>query len=417
MKFERLIAHRFLHTRQQSPDTQSYSGSLVRIATWSIALGVLVMIMSVAILRGFQRDIRQKVVGFGSHIVVKSQFVGNGYEVEPVSTQRDALQRILTIPEVRHVQFFAEKGGMIKTDDQIHGIMFKGVDAKFDTSFFASNMVEGRLFRFNNADDSGLIAPSNEVVVSKTIANKLRLNIGDKIKTYFWQGTNYRARAFQIVGIYNTDLSEFDEHYVVGDIRQVQRLNQWDDTLVAGYELLVDDFDKLPTVANKVAVVCDYDLIVTTIDQQNPALFAWLDLLNSNIVLILAVMAVVCVVAIISALLIMIFEKTSMIGILKTLGANNRHIRGIFLLKSAEIIGKGLIVGNAIALVLCLLQQHFQILRLDSESYYMSYVPVDINPWYFILISVGTMAVCLTALLLPASFIAKIQPAKTIRVE
>lgn len=406
MKFETLITRRFLQKQQGG-----FSTSLVRIATWSVALGVLVMIMSVAILRGFQNEIRQKVVGFGSHIIVKSQFIGNGYDEIPISTLRPELQEIDQLDGVKHIQFFAEKGGMIKTDDQIQGVIFKGVGQQFDSSFFSSCMQEGRLF---NLQDS---TASNEVVISRTLANKLHLSLDDKLRTYFWQENSYRARAFKVVGIYNTDLTDFDNHYMIGDLRQIQRLNGWDDTLVAGYEVLIDDFSKLDRLGYEVASACDYDLIVTTIRQMNPALFAWLDLLNSNIALILAVMAVVCVVAVISALLIMIFEKTSMIGILKTLGANNTSIRSIFLRKSAEIVGRGLLFGNALALTLCLLQSKLHLIHLDSESYYMPYVPIDLNPWMFLLISAGTLAVCILALLIPATYIAKIDPAKTIRVE
>ena len=406
MKFETLITRRFLQKQQGG-----FSTSLVRIATWSVALGVLVMIMSVAILRGFQNEIRQKVVGFGSHIIVKSQFIGNGYDEIPISTLRPELQEIGQLDGVKHIQFFAEKGGMIKTDDQIQGVIFKGVDQQFDSTFFSSCMQEGRLF---NLQDS---TASNEVVISRTLANKLHLSLDDKLRTYFWQENSYRARAFKVVGIYNTDLTDFDNHYMIGDLRQIQRLNGWDDTLVAGYEVLIDDFSKLDRLGYEVASACDYDLIVTTIRQMNPALFAWLDLLNSNIALILAVMAVVCVVAVISALLIMIFEKTSMIGLLKALGANNASIRGIFLRKSAEIVGRGLLFGNALALTLCLLQSKLHLIHLDSESYYMPYVPIDLNPWMFLLISAGTLAVCILALLIPATYIAKIDPAKTIRVE
>lgn len=405
MRFERLIASKFLNRGE------GFSSSLVRIATWSIALGVLVMVMSVAILRGFQKEIERKVEGFGRHVVVQSQFVGNGYDEIPVSTQRAEVERIREVPGVRQVQFFAQKGGMIKTEDQIHGIVFKGVGEGYDSTFLARSLVDGCLFHFPDE------TPSNEIVISQSIANKLNLSVGDKARTYFWQGTNYRARAFTVVGIYNTDLSDLDDHYVVGDLRQVQRLNEWDDTLVAGFEVLVDDFSRVEDLAYDVSLQCDYDLLVSNIHQEHPALFAWLDLLNSDIVLIFIVLSIVCCLAVISALLIMIFEKTSMIGLLKTLGADNRCVRRIFLLKSAEIIGWGLLMGNAIALVLCLMQQHFHIVHLDPESYFMSYVPIDINPLYFLLISLGTLVACLLALLIPATAISKIHPARSIRVE
>ena len=251
---------------------------------------------------------------------------------------------------MRHLNFFANKGGMIKTEEQIHGIVLKGVDSGYDTSFFAANMVEGRLFDF--PDEKA----SNEVIVSQTIANKLNLTLGDKVRTYFWQGESYRARAFEVCGIYNTDLTDFDEHYVVGDLRQVQRLNDWDSTTAGGYEVLVDDFGKLDEVAGLVIAQLGYDLTMHTVVEQNPALFAWLNLLDSNIVLIIIIMMMVCTVAIVSALLIMIFEKTSTIGLLKALGADNRSVRRIFLYKSAAIIAKGIVVGDVVAWLLCWLQ-------------------------------------------------------------
>lgn len=406
MTFERTIANRFL-----SKHSGGFSHNLVRIATWSIALGVVVMIVSVAILRGFQSEIRNKVVGFGSHIIVKSQYIGHNYEEEPISCNRQEPDLIKMVPGVKHIQFFAEKGGMIKTQDQIHGIIFKGVDKAFDSTFFASNMVEGRLFQMHDS------TASKEIVISSTIASKLGLHLGDKVRTYFWQSNTYRARAFTIVGIYNTDLTDFDDHYIVGDLRQVQTLNEWKDDEVAGYEILVDNFNRLGSIYQNVACVCGYDLIVSSIQDLNPSLFGWLDLLDTNIILIIIVMALVCIVAVISALLIMIFEKTSMIGILKTIGANNKSIRNIFLLKASRIIGNGLLIGNAVALVLCLIQHYFHVIRLDSASYMMTFVPVEINPIVFLLVSAGTLIACMASLLIPASFIAKIEPAKTIRFE
>lgn len=406
MSFESLIAHRFLHKQ-----AGSFSTSLVKIAIVTIALSVVVMIMSVTILRGFQHEIESKIAGFGSHIVVKSQYVGSQYQADPISTQRPEVQRLSTIPGVQHLQFFAEKGGMIKTDSQIHGIILKGLDSHYDTTFFASNLTEGQLFHHPDS------TASNEVIISSTIAAKLNLHVGDKARTYFWQGNTYRARAFTVAGIYQTDLAEFDDHYIIGDLRQVQRLNQWDDTLVAGYEIMVQNLDQLPYLTNSIISQCSYDLTARSMKEENPALFAWLDLLNNNIAFILIVMALVCAVAVISAFLIMIFEKTSMIGILKTLGANNGSIKQIFLRKSVSIIGRGLLIGNAVALILCWLQHQFKIIHLDSQSYSMSYVPIDLDPLYFIVISAGTLLCCILALLVPTAFISTIQPARSIRIE
>ena len=394
-----------------SKERNTFSAPLIRIATWSIALGLLVMVLSISILRGFQQEIEQKVVGFGSHIVVKGYESANSYEDYPIDASRPELQLLTSVPGVRFSQRFATKGGMVKTDVHIHGILLKGVDNQFDTSFFASNLIEGSLFGFPDS------TPSNEVIISKIIAKKMNLHVGDKMRTYFWQGSNYRARAFTITGIYNTDLADFDEHYVIGDLRQVQQLNQWAPNQVAGIELLVDDFAQVGRIANDVASTLPYDLNTYTITQQNPALFAWLDLLNSNIVLILAVMALVCMVAVISALLILAFEKTSAIGLLKALGASNRAIRHIFLYRSSRIVLKGILIGDAIALAIGLLQHKFHFLHLDPESYSMSFVPMDLSLWTFLGVSIFTFAVCMLAILIPASAAARTVPTQNLKVQ
>lgn len=406
MSFEHFIAKRFL-----PKDRNSYSGPLVGIATYSIALGVLVMVLAVSILRGFQTEIRQKVVGFGSHIVVSSYSMGNINETTPVSTDRPEVQRILSTPGVSHLNFFASKGGMIKTPDQIHGIIFKGVDAQYDSSFFAANLQEGHLVCFTPNQ------PSNQVIISRSVANKLQLSLGDKVRTYFWQGETYRARAFEVCGIYNTDLTDFDDHYIIGDIRQVQRLNDWDSLQCDGYEVLVDNFSHLNEISQLILAQLSYDLTLTTIIQQNPALFSWLDLLDSNIVLIIIIMMLVCTVSIISALLIMIFEKTSTIGLLKALGSSNRSIRKIFLIKSSTIIAKGILLGNLAAFLICWAQHHFGFFHLDSNSYMMDTVPIDLNPLIFISISAATLAICFLALLIPTTYISHIHPAHSIKFD
>jgi len=404
--FERFIARRFLSHRRGS-----FSAPLVRIATYSIALGVLVMTMSVSILQGFQKAISDKVVGFGSHIVVKSYDIGNLYEETPIVADLDEIAALESLPDVKQVQYYATKGGMVKTDNQIHGIVMKGTDRDYDLRFFKENLVRGRLF-----DMSDSVA-KNEVIISQTIARKLGLDTASKMRTYFWQGEGYRARAFTVVGIYNTDLTEFDEHYVIGDLRHLQKLNGWNESEVGGYEILVDDFGRLDAIAQAVGETVSYDKTVTTVVEENQTLFSWLELLNSNIVLIICVMAMVCIVSVVSALLIMIFEKTSMIGVLKTLGASNAAVMRIFLIKSVRITGVGILTGTALAVGLCLLQHFFRIVKLDSESYSVGYMPVDLSPWIFIAIAAGTIVACTVALLLPAAYISRVEPAKTIRFE
>ena len=383
-----------------------FSGPLSAIAVTGIALGVVVMVMAVSILRGFQDDISGKVAGFGSHLTVTSFAPSDAYSDTPVAVDSTLLEALRSVPGVRHVQCFATKGGMVKTDEQIYGIMFRGVGEGYDTSFYHTCLVEGRL-----------PLETNDVLISSTISSKLGLKTGDKMRTYFWSGDSYRSRAFTVCGLYNTDLAEMDELYVVGDLRQVQRIEGWGDSLVGGYELLVDDFDELQATARRVAEVLPYDLQLRTIVEQHPALFSWLDLLNANIALILTIMCLVSAVAIVSALLIMIFEKGTTIGLLKALGACNASVRRIFMLKASGLIATGVAIGDGVALALSLAQSRWHLLTLDPESYSMAYVPVEIDPWVYVAVSMGTMAVCVAALLLPAAYISKVSPAKTMRSE
>ena len=392
-------------------DEHSFSRPLVRIATITIATGIVVMILSLCILRGFQREITSKVVGFGSHISIRSYGWVNDYDEMPVSMSAYELSALLNLKGISSIQPFAYKGGMMKTDNQILGIILKGLSPATDTTFFAANMVRGHLPRL--ADSTA----SNEVAISLLMARRMEVDTGSRIAAYFWSGNNYRARRFSVVGIYNTDLAEFDSHYMLGDLRQVQHLNQWDSSQVAGYEVLIDNFDNLYASLREVKASTRPDLAVTSIREEQPSMFAWLDLLNSNIVLILTIMAIVCATSVVSAMLIMIFEKTSMIGILKTLGCTNRSIRSIFFLKAMAIIITAIAIGNLAAFAIAFLQYRFHLLPLDPDSYSMSFVPIDLNLWYFLAIDLGTIAVCLLALLLPSTLISNIHPARTIRVE
>lgn len=406
MQFERFIARRFMPRRGAD---SGFSGPLSAIAVAGIALGVVVMVMAVSILRGFQQDITQKVVGFGSHLTVTAYDAGGTYTETPIDYDSLLAQRMEAVPGVHHVQTFATKGGMVKTEDQIYGILLRGLSDDCDTTFYHTCLSEGKV-------NCG----ANEVLVSSTIASKLKLKVGDKMRTYFWQDHNYRQRAFTVGGIYNTDLTEMDELYVVGNLATVQRLNGWDTGSVGqvgGYELLVDDYRRLDAISRDVETLLPIELRLTTVTEAHPALFSWLDLLNTNITLILAIMCLVSAVAIVSALLIMIYEKSSTIGLLKALGANNISIRRIFLMKASGLMLWGIAIGDVVALLLSLAQRHWQLVRLDPESYSMSHVPVLVDPWVYMAVSLGTLTICLLALLLPTAGISRISPANTMKVE
>ena len=401
----------------RSKDGGGFSGPLSVIAVVTIALGVVVMVMAVSILGGFKGEIAGKVVGFGSHLTVSNYASSPIYQETPVVVDSALIAKIKAVDGVRHLQFFATKGGMVKTSEQIYGIMLRGLSANYDTSFFSGCMVEGMLPNFSEPSGLSESKPSNEVLISNTIASRMHLAVGDKMRTYFWGGDTYRSRAFTVSGIYNTDLTEFDELYVIGDLRQVQRLNDWDSNMVGGYEILVDDFGRLDATAFDVLDKLPYDYSLQTIVDAHPALFSWLDLLNSNITLILLIMSLVCAVAIVSALLIMIFEKGRTIGLLKALGATNASVRRIFLLKASRLILEGIAIGDAVALALCLVQKRWHVITLDPESYSMPYVPIDLSPAIFLVISVGALVVCLLALLLPAAYISHISPAQSLKTD
>lgn len=402
MSFEQFVAKRFMPRRGND---SGFSGPLSRIAVAAIALAILVMVMAVNILHGFQYHIAEKVSAFGSHIVVESYAGGQGYEGEfPIVADSLTWNTLAATEGVKHVQCYATKGGMVKTEDQIYGILLRGLSPGYDTSFYATCLKDGHL-----------PVEDNQVLVSATIASRLKLHTGDKMRTYFWQGDNYRARAFTVSGIYSTDLSEVDDHCVLGTLHTVQRLNDWDDNQVGGYELLIHDMDRLDAVTASVRAAMPYHLGIHNVVEANPALFAWLDLLNSNITLILAIMCVVCAVAIVSAMLIMIFEKRSTIGLLKALGASSKSVRKIFIIKGIEVILKGILIGDFLALALSLVQLKWQPVRLDPESYSMSHVPVEIDPLVYAAVSIGVAVLCLAALLLPASYIAKTSPSLTTR--
>lgn len=419
MHFERFIARHFMPRRGAD---SGFSGPLTTIAVAGIALGVMVMVMAISILQGFRADITSKVVGFGSHITLTSYGSTEVYTEEPLTLDSTTLALLQCHPQVHHLQPYATKGGMVKTDDQIYGILLRGYDLassslspashpiepslQYDTTFFSQALREGRMPK-----------GKYEVLISTTIASRLRLQVGSKMRCYFWQGEGYRPRVLTISGLYNTDLTEMDERYCIGSLEAVRQLCDWDSLQAGGYELSVSDFSRLDATARELLPLLPYDVKLTTVVGSHPALFSWLDLLGANITLLLVIMALVSAVCIVSALLIMIFEKSRTIGVLKALGASNRSVRRIFLLKGARLIGWGILIGDAISLVLSLVQQRWQVVQLDPENYSMTHVPVVIDPMNYLAVSLGALVVCLLALLLPLAGISRISPAQTMRVE
>jgi lipoprotein-releasing system permease protein len=396
---------------------KNISRPAVRIATIGIALGLAVMIIAIAVVVGFKQEIRNKTIGFGGHIQITNFDNNNTYEMNPIKADKALIKKIMSVDGVTHVQRFATKPGIIKTNTEFEGIVIKGIDAGFDWKFFKSNLVEGKII-----DVSGS-TPGNQVVISKYLTNLLGLKLGDSFYTYFIQD-RVRARKFKIVGIYSTNFVDYDKLFVLADMRQVQELNDWPSDSFSGLEVLISDFDKIDDVGDAVYAVTanrfnkeGSAFTTQTIKQLNPQIFSWLDLLDMNVWVILILMLAVAGFNMISGLLILILERTSMIGILKSMGATNWSIRKIFLYHSFFLIGKGMLWGNFIGLSLCAIQYYTGVIPLDAEAYYVSTVPITFNWLYIILLNLGTFFASLLMMIGPSYLITKINPAKIIRYE
>lgn len=407
MDTEFFIAKRILSGKNS---TGRFSRPIVRISVIGIALGLAVMILTVAIVTGFQREIRDKVIGFGAHIQVSSFDNNESYEYSPVNRNQAFVKSIASHEGIRHVQAFAVKAGILKAHGEIHGVVVKGAGSDFDWDFFDRNMVEGQSFRVS---DTGI---TNKVVISRYIASRMKIKLNDAVPVYFIQENKQRVRKFTVCGIYETGLGQqFDEVFVLADIGHIQKLNNWEKTQVAGFEILINDFNKLDELTSFVNDEIGYQLHARNIKEQNMQVFTWLNAQDINAVIVIVLMVIVASINMISALLILILERTGMIGILKALGSTNWAIRKIFLYNAAYLIAKGLLWGNVIALAICLVQKRYGILKLDPESYFVSQVPVNVHWPYLLLLNTGTMLICVLMLILPSYIVTRISPIKAIR--
>lgn len=406
MSIERFIARKILFNAPNS-----FSRYIVSIAIAAVALSLSVMIVATALVNGFQKEISSKVFGFWGHIHITKYGFGKSFEDNPVSIHQQFYPSLDTMENVHHMQVFANKAGIIKTADQIEGIILKGVGKDFDWNFFNSYLVKGAVFSSSDT------AVSRSILVSAQTAGRLQLDTGDVLNVFFIQSPP-RVRRLRISGIYNSGLEEYDKYYALVDIRQIQRLNDWDDTLVSGFEVYLNNVDKLQETADKIYYsVLPPELTAQTIKEIYPNIFDWLTLQNMNERIILLLMMLVAAINMITCLLILILERTNMVGILKALGAADASVRKIFLYKAAYILAFGLLAGNVMGAGICLAQKYFQIIRLPEASYYVSVAPVEIN-WMFVLaLNLGTFAVCMVALLLPVVIAGRITPVKAIRFQ
>ena len=399
-------------------DKRKVSRPVIRIATLGVAIGLAVMLISVSVVLGFKHTIRDKVIGFGSHITVGDFLTIQGSDQYPIEMGDSMMNVLKSIKGVDKVQRYAMKQGILKTDSDFLGVMFKGIAEEYDTTFLHNNMVEGYIPAFSSE------ASKQQIVISKMIADQLHLHAGDRLFAYFFSNNGVRPRKYTITGIYQTNLSMFDKVICYTDLYSAVKLNGWESDQASGAELTVKDFNRLDDVedilthrVNRSSDKYGETYSSATIQQNYPQIFSWLDLLDLNVWIILTLMVCVAGFTMISGLLIIILERTNMIGVLKALGARNKTVRHTFLWFAVFIIGKGLLIGNIIGLGLILLQKYTGLIHLDPATYYVRTVPVEVNIPIILLINIATLLVSVFVLIAPSYLISHIHPAKSMRYE
>jgi len=417
LNLELFIARKILSGNNHA----NISKPIIKIAKIAIAISVAMMILSVAIVTGFKSSIRNKVIGFGAHMQIVNYEINSSYEMSPISKNLQCIPGIKRLKGVKHLQTFAIKSGIIKTKDKVQGVVLKGIGSDFDWTFFKEHLVAGQTFQVKD----GLT--TNKVYISKYFANLLNLKVGQTFTTSFVPKStseSIRYRVFKVAGIYCTNLDDFDKKMILADIAHVQKLNNWNTNQIGGYEITIDDFDKLPQMEKAVQDEIGYGFLpdgsklkLQNIIDLNSQIFDWLSLLDMNVWVILILMILVAGMNMISGLLVIILEKTNMIGILKSLGAKNVSIRKIFLYNAAFVVGWGLLWGNILGIGLCLLQYYFRIIPLDAQSYFISYVPINLQIVHLLFLNIGTLLVTVAMLLIPSYIITGISPAEAIKFE
>ena len=411
MNLEYFIAKRLITAKDYK---SSISAPIIKIAISAIAIGMIMMIISVATGIGLQQKIREKVSAFNGHIII-SNYDNNQSEVTlvPISKKQDFYPKFTAVPDVDHIQAIASKAGIIRTETAFEGIIFKGVGDDYKWDNIKEYLVSGKLPDYSKN-------VNQEVVISQFLANRLNLKVGDQFNTFFIKENQIQLpniRRFKIVGVFNSGFQEFDATYIVGDIRHMQRINKWAPDEIGAFEVFVNDFNTIEAIGEQVYAKTASTLDSKTIIEKYSYIFEWLQLFDFNIVVILAVMILVATINMVVALLVLILERTQMIGILKALGANNWSVRKIFLYNAFYLIIRGLFWGNIIGISLLLIQQQFGIVQLTPENYYVNQAPVYLNWGYILLLNLMTVTVCFLVLLIPSYIITKISPVKAIRFD
>jgi lipoprotein-releasing system permease protein len=410
LKLEYFIAKRLITTKDHK---SSISAPIIKIAITAIALGMIMMIISIATGIGLQQKIRQKVSAFNGHIII-SGYNDNQSDVsnKPISINQNFYPKFESVEGIAHIQAVGSKAGIIRTENAFEGVIFKGVGKDYEVNNLGEYLVDGRLPNFS----ANL---TEEVIISQYLCNRLNLKLGDKFVTYFMKENSggYNLRNFKIVGIYNSGFQEFDASYVIGDLRHLQRINKWLPSEIGSFEIFIDDFTQIENKGQEVYDETSSALDSQTIVEKFYYIFEWLKLFDFNIMIILIVMISVSTINMVVALLVLILERTQMIGILKSLGANDWSIRKIFIFNATHVIGRGLFWGNIIGISLVMVQKYFGLIKLNPESYYVNIAPVDINLFYILLLNLGTVSICLLILLIPSYIITRITPSKTIHFD
>ena len=411
MNYELFIAKRIIAAKQYK---SSISSPIIKIAISAIAVGIIVMMIAIATGFGLQEKIREKLSGFNGHIQI-TNFDNNNSEItlNPISKNQDFYPEFTTITNIENVQVFATKGGIIRTETDFEGIILKGVAKDYNWTFFKEYLVEGTLPDFNNT-------VTNDVLISKEISNRLQINLGDTFNILFVKDNPSKApwlRVVKAVGIYNSGFQEFDENFVIADIRHIQKMNRWTEDQVGGFEVLITNFDEIDLKSNQIYKETASTLNSQSIIEKYPGIFEWISLFDNNIYLIIVIMILVAGINMITALLVLILERTQMIGILKALGSSNVSIRKVFLYNAGYLVLKGLFWGNLIGLSILFAQKYIGFITLSPETYYVSEAPVYIDFWYILLLNFSTLLLCLLMLIVPTLLIAKIDPVKSIKFE
>jgi lipoprotein-releasing system permease protein len=411
VNFEFFIARRIIASKDYK---SSISAPIIKIAITAIALGIIMMLVSIATGVGLQKKIREKVSAFNGDIIITNFDTNFSNDSQnPISKNQDFYPTFKNIEGIKHVQVTASKGGVIRTETDFEGVVVKGVGDDYNWEYFKDYLTEGKLPDFK--DDL-----NSDILISEYLANRLHLKLGDKVTTFFLNdevSKTPRSRGFDIVGIYNSGFQQFDEQFIITDIRHIQRLNKWEADQIGAFEVFVDDFDEIVPIGNEVYNETGSTLDTQTIRQKYASIFEWLDLFDFNIIMIIGIMILVAGINMITALLVLILERTQMIGILKALGSSDWSVRKVFLYNAMYLIGVGLFWGNIMGIGLLLIQKYGKIFKLNPDTYYVNEAPVYLHWDYILILNAGTFLLCLLMLLIPSFIISKISPVKAIRFE